>query len=565
MIQPLRAVRTYRRLKRYRQVTFTLAKYGFGDIADRIGFSSLLKRGLKGKAKSAVSPTPQRIRTALVELGPTFVKFGQLLSTRPDVLPERYIRELEKLQDDVLPFPYNEVRAIFKEELKADPEELFTEFDKAPFASGSIAQVHKARTPSGLVVAVKIQRPGIPRLIETDLHILADLAGLIERQIAELRWLQPAELVEQFSQTIRRELDFMAEGQAIEKFRRNFKDDPTRFIPDVHWQYTSARLLTTDWVDGVKVTNLAELEARGFDRREVARNGARAILKEVFEYRLFHADPHPGNFFVVKNNAIATVDFGIVGRLDDETADQLGLLLTSIIERDADAVLQVFKSLNLLKEDVDQALLRRDIDEFIDRYYGLSLQKLNIQSVIGSLLQIVHRHRIILPMNLALLGRMLAVASGVGQILDPDFSIVDEAAPFVRSFLMGRMDPRKSARKLLKTWREYAEMFRSLPSAVEEIAAKLKKGELLVSLHHEGLNRLILEVDRSTNRLAFAIIVAALIIGSSLIVHLRQGPEVFGISALGLAGYLIAGAAGVVAGGGDSEVWQDITRSDTEP
>ncbi len=545
MIQPLRAVRTYRRLKRYRQVTFTLARYGFGDIADRIGFSSLLKRGLKGKAKPAVSPTPQRIRTALVELGPTFVKFGQLLSTRPDILPERYIRELEKLQDDVLPFPYDEVRAIFREELKSEPEDLFDNFETTPFASGSIAQVHKARTPAGSVVAVKIQRPGIPRLIETDLHILADLAGLIERHIPELRWLQPGELVEQFSRTIRRELDFLAEAQAIERFRRNFKDDPTRYIPGVHWQFTSARLLTTDWVDGVKVTNLAELQTRGFDPREVARNGARAILKEVFEHRLFHADPHPGNFFVIENNAIATVDFGIVGRLDDETADQLGLLLTAIVDRDPDTVLQVFRNLSLLKDDVDPSLLRFDIEEFIDRYYGLSLQRLDIQAVISSLLQMVRRHRIILPMNLALLGRMLAVASGVGQTLDPEFSIVDEAIPFVRSFLIGRADPRKSARKLLKTWRQYSEMLRSLPSNVEEIAAKLKKGELLVSLHHEGLTRLILEIDRSSNRLAFAMIVAALIIGSSLLVHLRQGPEIFGISALGLAGYLIAGLLGL--------------------
>ncbi len=545
MIQPLSAVRTYRRLKRYRQVTFTLARYGFGDIADRIGFSSLLKRGLKGKVKPAVSPTPQRIRTALVELGPTFVKFGQLLSTRPDILPERYIHELEKLQDDVPPFPFPEVRAIFREELKGDPEEVFEDFEKTPFASGSIAQVHKARTPSGSIVAVKVQRPGIPRLIETDLHILADLARLIERHVPELRWLQPGELVEQFARTIRRELDFLAEGQSTERFRRNFKDDPTRFIPSVHWRFTSARILTTDWVDGVKVTNVADLEARGFDRREVARNGARAILREVFEHRLFHADPHPGNFFVIENNAIATVDFGIVGRLDDETADQLGLLLTSILDKDAETVLQVFKNLNLLKEDVDENLLRFDIEEFIDRYYGLPLERLNVQSVISSLLQMVRRHRIILPMNLALLGRMLAVASGVGQALDPEFSIVDEASPFVRSFLIGRVDPRKSARKLLRTWREYRDLLRSLPSHVEDIAAKLKRGELLVSLHHEGLTRLILEIDRSSNRLAFAMIVAALIIGSSLIVHLRQGPEIFGISALGLAGYLIAGLLGL--------------------
>jgi len=545
MIQPFRAVRAYRRIKRYRQVTFTLARYGFGDIADRIGFSSLWRRGLKGKSRPAVSPTPQRIRTALTELGPTFVKFGQLLSTRPDILAERYIRELEKLQDDVAPFSFTEVRSIFREEQKSTPEQLFSSLEEKPFASGSIAQVHKATLRSGEVVAVKVQRPGIHRLIETDLAILADLAGLIERHVPELRWIQLSELVDQFGRTIRRELDFLAEAQAMERFGRNFKDDPTRKIPRVHWDFTSARVLTADWVDGVKVTNVTDLEARGYDRREVARNGAHAILKEVFEHRLFHADPHPGNFFVIENNAIATVDFGIVGRLDDETAEQLGLLLSSILDRDAEGVLQVFRNLNLLENDVDEGLLRFDIEEFIDRYYGLPLNRLDLQTVIGSLLQMVRRHRIILPMNLALLGRMLAVASGVGRSLDPEFNIVDEALPFVRSFVLKRADPRKSARRLLKTWRQYQEMLRSLPSDIEEIANKLKKGELLVSLHHEGLTRLILEMDRSSNRLAFAMIVAALIIGSSLIVRLRQGPFFFGIPALGLAGYLIAGFLGL--------------------
>jgi len=526
-------------------VTFTLARYGFGDIADRIGFSGLLRRGLKGEVQSAVSPTPQRIRIALTELGPTFVKFGQLLSTRPDILPARYIQELEKLQDEVAPFTIADVRTIFEEEQKNVPEKLFKTFQEKPYASGSIAQVHKAQLPSGEWIAVKVQRPGIQRVIETDLAILSDLAGLIERHVPELRWIQPSDLVDQFGRTIRRELDFVAEAQSIERFRHNFRGDTTRFIPAVHWDYTSPRVLTTDWVDGVKITNVEELEKRGFDRREVARNGARAILKEVFEHRLFHADPHPGNFFVIANNAIATVDFGIVGRLDDETADQLGLLLASLTDRDADGVLQVFKDLNLLNEEVDESLLKFDIEEFIDRYYGLPLYRLDLQTVINSLLEMVRRHRIILPMNLALLGRMLAVASGVGRTLDPEFNIVEEAMPFVRSFAWRQADPRRSARKFLKVWRQYQEMLQTLPEDIEDIIAKLKKGELIVSLQHEGLTRLILEIDRSTNRIAFALIVAALIVGSSLIVHLRQGPSVLGLPALGVVGYLIAGFLGL--------------------
>ena len=544
MIRPLRALRAYRRLNRYRQVTFVLAKYGFGDVAGRLGIGSLRGR-LKGVSKTADVPTQQRVRMALVDLGPTFVKFGQLLSTRPDLLPERYIQELEKLQDEVPPFSPEEVRRIMQDELGRAPEELFQSFEPQAVASGSIAQVHRAVTHAGAAVAVKVQRPGIRRLIETDLGMLADFASLAQKHIPELSWLQPSRLVEQFARTIRRELDFIAEGQAIERFRRNFKDDPTHYVPAVHWEFTSEKVLTTDWVDGVKITNLEELERRGFDRCAVARNGARVILKEVFDHQLFHADPHPGNFFVTEGNAIAAVDFGIIGRLDDDTTDQLGILLTSIIQRDIDGVVSAFRSLGLLGRQVDVSSLRFDIMEFIDRYYGLPLNRMRLDAVIVDLLQMVRRHRIILPMNLALLGRMLTVSSGVGRKLDPDFNLLEEAAPFVRTLLTRRLDPRRSARKLAKTWRAYQNMLRRLPGDIEEIAAKLRRGQMLVALHHKGLSRFILEMDRSTNRLAFAMIVAALIIGSSLIIRFQGGPAVFGFPVLGLGGFLIAGILGL--------------------
>jgi ubiquinone biosynthesis protein len=544
MIQPLRALRAYRRLSRYRQVAFVLAKYGFGDIVNRLGLASLRGR-LTGTAGLAESPTPVRVRMALVDLGPTFVKFGQLLSTRPDILPERYIQEFSRLQDEVPPFPSEQVRQIIHDDLGKSPEELFEQFEPSAVASGSIAQVHRAVGRDGSNVAVKVQRPGVRRIIEADLGMLNDFATLVEKHIPELSWLQPTRLVEQFARTIRRELDFVAEGQAIERFRRNFRDDPTHYVPAVHWESTSERVLTTDWVDGVKVTDLKGLEERGFDRRVVARNGARIILKEVFEDQIFHADPHPGNFFVTNGNAIAAVDFGIIGRLDDETAEQLGTLLISILRRDAEGVVGVFSALGLLGRDVDLALLRFDIMEFIDRYYGLPLNRINLEAVISDLLQMVRRHHIILPMNLALLGRMLAVASGVGRMLDPEFNIVEEARPFIQRLLARRLDPRRSARRLFRTWKDYQAMFRRLPGDVEEIAAKLKKGQMLVALHHKGLARFILEMDRSSNRLAFAMIVAALIIGSSLIIRLERGPALFGFPALGLVGFLIAGILGL--------------------
>ena len=544
MIRPLQAVSAYRRLRRYRQVTFTLVKFGFDDIVDRIGPSSLWARIRKRSAKRD-TPTPVRLRMVLAELGPTFVKFGQVLSTRPDILPDKYIAELSKLQDHVPPFPVEEVRRIFREDLRQEPEALFETFDPEPIASGSIAQVHRATLEDGRQVAVKVQRPHIQRIIETDISILEELTGLIERHVPELRFYRPQELVQQFARSIRRELDFILEAQAVERFRKNFADDPTRFIPPVHWDFTTMRILATDFVDGVKVTDVEAIEARGLDRKVIAENGARAILREVFEFRLFHADPHPGNFFVLEGNVIATIDFGIVGRIDDATAEHLARIILAVVSRDIDGIFKALREFNILHEDVDQVFMRADVQEFLDRYYGLPLNKIDAEKIIEDMLSVVRRHRVVLPVDLALLGRMLAVSAGVGRMLDPGFDIISEARPFVKSFMAHRMNPRRRIRQLARAWHDYEEVFRSFPSDLEEVVAKLKKGQILVSLHHEGLSRLILEMDRSSNRLAFALIVAALIIGSSLVMQLSHSPTVFGLSALALLGYVAAGILGL--------------------
>ncbi len=481
----------------------------------------------------------------LGELGPTFVKFGQVLSTRPDLLPDKYIAELTKLQDRVPPFSVDEVRKIFREDLGRDPESIFRTFDPKPIASASIAQVHSATLESGRRVAVKVQRPGIHRIIETDLSILEELTGLIERHVVELRIFRPTELVQQFARSIRRELDFILEAQAVERFRKNFADDPTRFIPAVHWDFTTSRILITDFVDGIKVTDVEAIESRGLDRKVIAQNGARAILREVFEFRLFHADPHPGNFFVLDGNVIATVDFGIVGHLDDETAEHMAQVMLAVVSRDVDGILKAFRDFGVLHDQVDRAFLKADIQEFLDRYYGLPLEKIDAEKIIEDMLRVVRRHRVVLPVNLALLGRMLSVAAGVGRMLDPGFDVIAQARPFVKSFLAHRMNPRRRIREVARTWREYEAAFRSFPSDFEEIVAKLKKGEMLVSLHHEGLSRLILEMDRSSNRLAFGLIVASLIIGSSLVMQLSNSPTVFGLSAIALVGYITAGILGL--------------------
>ncbi len=545
MVRPLKVYKTYKRLGRYRQVVFVLAKYGFDDVVERIGPDIITRKIIKRRGrKKAEQPTAERIRLALTELGPTFVKFGQLLSTRPDIVPEEYIRELEKLQDKVEPFSIEEVKEIFLDEMGKEPESLFTRFEEEPIASGSIAQVHRATLPDGTMVAVKVQRPKIRRVIETDLDILQELAAMFERHIPEARWYRPKALVEQFSSTIRRELDFIAEGHAAERFRVNFENIETFFIPAVYWDYTSEKILTVDYIDGVKITNVEEIEKRGYDKKAIASNGARAILKEVFEDRFFHGDPHPGNFFVTDNSVIAAVDFGIVGRLDEETAEYLSMLLYAVTNRDVDKAIQVFKMLNVLEDDTDINLLKFDLMEFVDRYYGLPLDKLDAEKVLGDMLGVFRRHRIILPVNLALMGRMLLVSAGVGQMLDPKFDMVAEAKPYIESFMYKRFDPRRQARELINLFDRFRMMVKKLPQDLEDIVQKLKQGKMLVQLHHEGLEKFILEMDRASNRLSFSLIIAALIVGSSLVMQLDRGPMLFGFSVFGILGYLFAGVLG---------------------
>jgi ubiquinone biosynthesis protein len=546
MVRPLKVYKTYKRLGRYRQVAFILAKYGFDDIVERIGPDIISRRLLRRRGrKRAKQPTAERLRLALTELGPTFVKFGQLMSTRPDIIPEDYIREFELLQDRVEPFPLGDVKAIFRNELGGEPESLFMRFEDVPIASGSIAQVHRAALADGSSVAVKVQRPGIRSVIETDLSILHEMAELFERHIPEIRWYKPGALVDQFASTIRRELDFIAEGHAAERFRVNFEGIDSFYIPAVYWKFTTEKILTIDYIDGVKISHREELERRGYDTKVIARNGARAVLKEVFEDRFFHGDPHPGNFFVLQNNVIAAVDFGIVGRLDEETAEHLSTLLYAVVNKDADRAVHAFRLLGVLEDDTDVPLLKYDLLEYIDRYHGLPLDKLDAEQVVGELLGVLRRHRIILPVNLAAMGRMLLVSAGVGRSLDPDFDMVAEAKPFIESFMLKRFDPRRQVREIMKAFDRFRMTVKTLPDDVEEIVQKLKKGKMLVQLHHEGLNKFILEMDRSSNRLAFGLIVASLIVGSSLVMQIERGPMLFGFSIFGILGYLAAGVLGM--------------------
>ena len=539
----------YRHLKRFRQIVAVLLKYGFGHILSRIKVSQYLLRSqsvtARGLKKVVRLSTPERLRMALEELGPAFIKLGQMLSMRPFLVPPEFVRELSRLQDDVSPIGYPQVRDAILEGLGRDPEELFADVDKKPLASASLAQVHRAATPEGDEVIVKVQRPGVQQMIMEDMSILKDLAGLLVKHLPESRRYDPLGIVEELERTTRREVDFTNEARNMEIFSRNFAGDETVHVPRVYWELSSSRVLTVERIDGVKISKLERFQENDLDRRIIARRGGRALLKQVFEDGFFHADPHPGNLFVLPGNIIAPVDYGMMGRLSPEMMLQLSQLLVALFHRDVAELSRLYLEMGLVGEDIDLTALRLDLTDLIDKYSGLPLNRIDMQGVMEDLFSVSHRYQFRIRSEYMLLARALVTYEEVGRLLDADYNFLAEAEPFVKELIKRRFHPERLLRELVRTGRDLHRLMSIFPQEMSAILRKVRRGELALEFRHRGLDRLINELDRSSNRLAFSLIIAALIVGSSMIMRLEAGPFLFGYSVLGIAGFMIAGVLGL--------------------
>jgi ubiquinone biosynthesis protein len=538
---------TYQELKRYGRIVSVLVRYGFGDLLHRLEVSHVAWQRMFTKEAEALErlSVPERVRLAFEELGPTFIKFGQVLSSRPDLLSTEFVKELTKLQDSVPPFPFGDVKALIEAQFGRPLTEVFASFEEEPLAAASLAQVHRARTKAGDEVAVKVQRPGIEDIIETDIRILRDLAALCERHLPESRYYGPVRIVDEFARTIRREMDFVREGRNIDRFRKYFAGDETVYIPKAFWDLTAPKVLTMEYIHGIKISELEQLQAAGIERKTIAINGANLILKEVFEFHFFHADPHPGNIFVLGNNVIAPVDFGMIGMLDEEIVRQLGIVFTAIVKKDADMLVNVLLRIGLAPEPIDRNAFRLELADFLERYYELPLKQLIIRIIINELMGIIRRYRLRFPPELVMMAKALVINQGVGTMLYPEFNIIEHARPYVQKLMMRRFDPARQLKEFSKLAGETVLFFKELPTDLREILAKLRKDELGIRFEHRGLERLIGELDRSSNRLSFAVIIAALIIGSSLVFQTGAGPKLFGYPLLGLAGFLVASILGI--------------------
>jgi ubiquinone biosynthesis protein len=544
--------RTYRNIKRYRQIIGVFINYGFGGIIEQLNIDYYLALGKNiitfnrsGRKKLIRYSNAQRFRMALEELGPTFIKLGQLISTRHDFIPPAVINELKKLQDNVPSFAYEEVVTVIESSIDARIHEVFPEFIVEPVAAASIAQVHKARLVSGEQVAVKVQRPGIAATIETDIDIMMNLARLVGRHIQELQIYDPVGVVKEFAKTIRKELDFQIEGHHVDRFAVNFKDDPSVFIPSIYWAASNREVLTMDWVEGIKIDNVDVLIEAGLAPKIIAENGATLILRQVLEFGIFHGDPHPGNLLVLPGNVIVPLDFGIVGHLDEELKQLVLDLVMAIISRDIRQLTSILSTVGVIDEDqINMRELQADLYDFVDRYYGIPLHQLEVATLIKDFIVITSQHHIRFLPDMMLLVKALVTIEGVGRTLDPDFDLISHATPFVKELLAKRMSPKYLSKIAWRQLLELQNLLKMLPRETQEIIKKLSKGKLKIEFEHVGLDPLGKNLDRITNRLSFSLIVSAIIVASSLIMQTNTGYMFMGYPVLGIIGYLVAGGLG---------------------
>jgi ubiquinone biosynthesis protein len=537
--------RTYRHIQRYRQILTILFRHGFGEVVDTLKIEQYLDVGLnmisrKHREKIESLSRADRVRMAFEELGPTFIKMGQILSTRPDLLPVEILNELGKLQDNVPSFDVAEAKKIIQEELKASLNEIFESFEEVPLASASIGQVHRARLLSGEEVAVKIQRPGIRKIIEVDLEIMLHLALLMERHMKGMEVHRPTRIVEEFARTIEKELNFSIEAAHMEQFSMQFINDSSVYVPKIHNEFTTTKVLTMEYVQGIKASEINKLEKAGLDRVEIAQRGFDLILKQVFIYGFFHADPHPGNIFILPNNVICYLDFGMMGRIGRQTREGFADLLASIVRKDETGAAEALVRLTISDEESDLRVLEKDVADFIASHFYRSLNELDLGRLLLQLLDIAAKHRLTIPADLFMMIKAFSAAEGLGRMLDPDFNAAKQATPFMRRINMERMHPKRIAADMYDAGKELLRLFKDIPGEVREILRQARKGRVKMEFEHRGLEPMMSTFDRVSNRLAFAIVLASLVVGSSLIVLSNIPPKWHDIPVIGLIGFLLA-------------------------
>ncbi|MFO1265725.1 MAG: AarF/UbiB family protein [Rubrivivax sp.] len=556
LIETLGAARDAARLQ---QIAAVLVRHGLGDIVRRAGLADALAKAghalrFEHADELARLPPPVQVRRALEELGPTFVKLGQILAGRADLLGPEWISELTHLQSRVPSVPLEVLRPQLVEDLGAEPETVFARFDEKPLAAASIAQAHRAALKDGTEVVVKVLRPGVREVIEADLRLLERLARVAEEQWPALKPYRPRLLVREFGRSLKREIDLANEGHNAERIAANLAGFPELAIPRVHWAYTGARLNVQDFIDGVPAEDLERLTREGFNRHLLAQRGARIVMKMIVEDGFFHADPHPGNLFYLPGNRIALIDFGMVGRIPPRRREELLTLLLGLVERRPQAVADVLLDwTGGVAHDggggrggngVQLGALEDEIEAFVDRYHGTPLAQLNLGDMLVEVTGVLREHHLALPSDLALLIKAFITLEGAGRALDPGFHVAAEALPILRKVLRARYTPKAIGQRGWQALAGTLGVLGELPGSLMQLLRRARHGQVQVNIDIAELRETGERLDRAASRLAIALVIAALIVGSSIVMTVGGGPKLFGLPAFGLLGFV-----GAVAGG----------------
>jgi ubiquinone biosynthesis protein len=537
-----------RNLGRLSEIAQVAVRHGFGYWFDTHRLTDLFpRRSPREELDGRPSQRGQHLREMLDELGPTFVKFGQLLSTRPDILPADIITELRGLQDDVRPFPFADVEQVVEEDLGLAIDKLFLEFDERPIAAASIGQVHGATLPNGKRVAVKVQRPSAPRRIESDLALLYQAARIAKERVRALDFIDTRQVVDEFARSIRQELDYRLEARNADTFHRNFAGHPHVHVPRVYWSYTRTRVLTLEWLDGMQVADVDPKEWSLEERRDLAYLMTETWMTMIFRHGFFHGDPHPANILVLgRADQIGLVDFGATGKLTDDDMSKLTRLFIDAAAENVDALPRRLADLGVRfpKEREEEFLV--ELRDLYYRYYGASLSEIDPLQVIREAFNLIYSMNLRLPTRFLLLDKAIATLGSVGVDLYPDFNVFEVARPYARSLMLERLGPRRLARRAGKETLRLAQVASEMPYQLHDLLEEIRDGQIEVGFVHKGLDDLLSRIDVVFNRLVVAMIVAGGLIGSSLIgIFAKAGPQVLGINIISVIGFALSGVLAV--------------------
>lgn len=539
-------------IARVRRIIEVLIRNGLGFMVQQLDLDRLLPRFWRRQTVRAAEgvgrlTVPERLRLTLEELGATFIKIGQLLSGRADLLPPAYIEELSKLLDSAPPVPTEEIREVIEREFDAEVDELFLTFEDKPIASASIGQVHRATLFDGTEVVVKVQRPGIEEIVEADLDLLVRQARFLERRSETVRDNNVAAIAEELARSLREELDYQTEGRNAERLRTNLSDDPRFVIPQVFWNLTSRRVITMQYLDGIPFNRIKELREAGYDLSSLARLAVEAYLKQIFVHGFYHADPHPANIMVI-GDKIGLVDFGNTGYLTLQQKELLGDMFLQILDEDAEGLARTVVRMGAIRGRPSIEAMERDLQRLLMRYWGLALEEIPVGEMLGEIFTTAYKYRVYLPGDLALLARTIITMEGTGRALDPEFMLVDAVRPFAIKLVRDRLSPIVAGRRALRSLRQAADLAQAFPRRLDNLWDQLEAGDLTFGVEVRRLEIIINKLNSMLNRVAFSVVVAALIIGSALVLHGGKDRWELPLLGLGIPVAQIAFLGAVAAG-----------------